>query len=168
MISPDPKLTRPPSDQVSPAWMQTFYERFYSLWRALAKELGDRGSFNSDQSYTPTWSGTGSPALGNGMLAGSYEVRGKFCRISIQLVAGTTTTFGTGTWLFSLPFPAARMSTGTAECIHTGVSVAIGVSAAASGGTVLAVATNSGNVSATVPFTWASTDQLNIDLEYRI
>jgi hypothetical protein len=56
------------------------------------------------ETYTPTFTTTGTaPALGNGTLTGRY------CRINKLVVAqiffayGSTTTSGTGSFLFSLP-----------------------------------------------------------------
>jgi hypothetical protein len=59
-------------------------------------------------SFTPVWTSTGTqPAIGNGTLVG------KFCRInklvigSIALISGSTTNFGTGSYLFNFPVTAA-------------------------------------------------------------
>src|SRR5688500_12750202 len=54
--------------------------------------------------YTPTWASSGTqPAIGNGTLAGRYASVGKIVYVKLRLVAGSTTTFGTGDWTFSLP-----------------------------------------------------------------
>lgn len=56
------------------------------------------------QNYTPTWSSAGTqPALGNGTLTGRYVQIGKLVVAELLLVAGSTTTFGTGIYTFSLP-----------------------------------------------------------------
>jgi hypothetical protein len=55
-------------------------------------------------SYTPTWTATTTnPVLGNGALAGYYIRTGDVVWFRIVLVAGSTTTFGSGTYRFSLP-----------------------------------------------------------------
>lgn len=60
-------------------------------------------------SYTPTWtvlSGT-DPSIGNGTLTGRFKQRvDKSVTGTITLSAGTTTTLGSGTYLFSLPVAA--------------------------------------------------------------
>lgn len=55
-------------------------------------------------SYTTTWSTTGTaPSLGNGTKVAGYLVSGKMCFVRICLIAGSTTTFGTGGFTFTLP-----------------------------------------------------------------
>ena len=57
--------------------------------------------------YTPTWTSSGTaPALGNGTLTGRYQQNGKSAQYEIRLTAGSTTTFGTGNYNFSLPTAA--------------------------------------------------------------
>lgn len=58
--------------------------------------------------YTPTWTAAGTPAIGNGSLAGYYLQVGKMVDFKIGLVIGTTTTSGTAgnQWTFSLPVAA--------------------------------------------------------------
>lgn len=59
-------------------------------------------------SYTPTWTATTtSPAIGNGVLAGSYMKIGTMCHVNVQLTIGSTTNRGSGTYRFALPFQAA-------------------------------------------------------------
>lgn len=56
-------------------------------------------------SYTPTWSSSGTqPAILNGTLVGRYKLVGKTCTVTLKLTAGSTTTYGTGQYNFSLPF----------------------------------------------------------------
>ena len=58
--------------------------------------------------YTPTWTGSGSnPSLGNGVLVGKYSKIGRQVTIHINLIPGSTTTFGSGNYNFALPFAAA-------------------------------------------------------------
>lgn len=55
--------------------------------------------------YTPLWSTTGTPpAIGNGTLIGAYRQMGKTVLCRFYMLAGSTTTFGTGGWRFTLPF----------------------------------------------------------------
>ncbi len=58
--------------------------------------------------YVPTWTCSGADnALGNGTLSGRYVQLGKLTFFDIYLAFGTTTTPGTGYWLFSLPSASA-------------------------------------------------------------
>ena len=60
--------------------------------------------------YDPEWScETTAPSIGNGSLIGRYILYGKLCYFKVKLVAGSTTTFGTGDWIFSLPVPASSV-----------------------------------------------------------
>lgn len=58
----------------------------------------------NEQSYPVQWTCTGTaPAIGNGTLTGYWYQDGEFLEGRILLTAGSTTTFGTGGWLFSIP-----------------------------------------------------------------
>jgi hypothetical protein len=60
-------------------------------------------------SYTPTWTAaTTNPTLGNGTLVGRYSKIGRQVTVHINLIPGSTTAFGTGTYNFLLPFAAAN------------------------------------------------------------
>jgi hypothetical protein len=56
------------------------------------------------QSYTPTWSSSGTqPVVGNGSVSGKWRRVGDTMEISAGISAGSTTTFGTGNYLISIP-----------------------------------------------------------------
>lgn len=58
--------------------------------------------------YTPAWTSSGTaPALGNASNTGRYIQMGKFVMFEMLLQFGSTSTFGTGTYYFSLPVTAA-------------------------------------------------------------
>ncbi|MFF5186471.1 hypothetical protein ACFY30_22290 [Streptomyces sp. NPDC000345] len=73
--------------------------------------------------YTPTWTGsTTNPVVGNGTLIGRYQKIGRQVVGHINLTAGSTTTFGTGNYNFTLPFTAAASGAalvGTAMLLGT-------------------------------------------------
>ena len=61
-------------------------------------------------SYTPTWASTGTqPVLGNGTIVARYSQMNKTILVQIALIAGSTTTFGTGTYTFTYPLTANPM-----------------------------------------------------------
>ena len=61
--------------------------------------------------YTPTWTSSGTaPVIGNGTLSGRYSISGNTVNLVINLIAGSTTTFGTGGQSFSLPIQAANQT----------------------------------------------------------
>jgi hypothetical protein len=60
--------------------------------------------FGAWTSYTPTWSATTTnPVIGNGSISGRYLAVGKFVQVKILVAPGSTTTFGSGTYLLSPP-----------------------------------------------------------------
>jgi hypothetical protein len=124
--------------------------------------------------YTPTWSASGTaPSLGNGTLSGTYTKTGKLVVATIAFTVGSTTTFGSGVWRFSLPFNASTDAllngAGAVFMLHTGSSFYTGVAKANGTANGIEVIVNgSGNqVGPTSPFTWASTDQLSVTVTYQ-
>ena len=60
--------------------------------------------------YTPTWTASVDPTLGNGTLVGRYSRRGNLVVAALRLTWGSTTDAGTGAWYFSLPaIPSAAL-----------------------------------------------------------
>lgn len=112
-------------------------------------------------SYTPTWTSTGTqPVLGNGTIVGQYVRLGKFVVYRGRLDMGTTTTFGTGIWNFSLPV-AFNTSGGQVGVAYLSDATGITYPAvAAFFGSNLFLNAVGGNVIPTVPFTWAQSDNL--------
>ena len=106
--------------------------------------------------YTPTWTGASTnPVIGNGTLSGRYMTIGKLCAFSVFLSAGSTTTFGSGTYSWALPVAVGA----SAHALVTSlVSVDIGVGALAPNVTKFSCG-SSGAITLwnpTTPVTWAS------------
>lgn len=143
---------------------------------ALDTYLGGGGGAAGWQAFTPTWSAaTTPPALGNGTLAGRYTQVGKTVHFSIVLTAGTTTTFGTGTFRLTLPVaPEDRRWRFLVDALDTSAGMnwgGWGIWDQANGVVNIAVpATTAGNqdrgASVTVPFAWATGDVLTISGTY--
>lgn len=121
-------------------------------------------------SYTPAWAGTTDPVIGNGTLTGAYMSAGKLTHVSISIIMGSTTTYGSGTWSLSLPntlvgtmrFPftgiARDTSAGQFYPLRTAGSVApLGLmcDGTTAGGPLR-------SVTPTIPFTFANTDELHL------
>ena len=82
--------------------------------RVLAADLAALTQQAAWTAYTPTWTSSGTaPAKGNGTLVGYYAKVGRVVTVKIALTSGSTTTFGTGAYLFSLPLPAAVTGVGS-------------------------------------------------------
>ena len=128
--------------------------------------------------YTPSWTADAvNPAIGNGILKGAWVVQGKNLFVRVTLIIGSTTTLGTGGWLFSLPSgKTARTDTGIRQ---VGAAWAFDVSATDlrpgicrvdSGATTMRVniSSTSGNVSGGAPWAWANTDELQLSASFEI
>ena len=74
---------------------------------AITNRVGGASSLSlggSDwQSYTPNWTGTGTPAIGNGTLVGNWRRVVSNMELIIQLTSGTSTTYGSGSWKWDIP-----------------------------------------------------------------
>lgn len=137
----------------------------------------------ADLTWTPTWSTSGTaPAIGNGTLEGKYTMlSNNFVTCVMTFKAGSTTTFGTGEFQFTLPITGSGTANGsfgfvgTAYIDDTGAGwsqaqvKALGVTptqfdlSVAPPGTV-----NAARVTATVPMTWANGDSLTANFSYFI
>jgi hypothetical protein len=132
-----------------------------SLAAAADASLG-----NAFTSYTPTWTCvTTPPSLGNGTLAGRFKRFGKWGIYNITLIAGNTTTFGTGSFRFALPAGwqvfALNTFNGTGSIFQaTGSFTTSAVAAAAVAGppSLLEIKSSGAGNSASglIPFTWGT------------
>lgn len=132
------------------------------------------GKLNSWTQYTPTWTTTSTPpSLGNGTVTGRYHrMFGRTYFVQFFLQAGSTTTFGSGSFQFTLPSGIASVSNapGSLYVSDTTGTPWIGV-ALCPASTVVTCFTNiatgdarSAAVSATSPFTWADADYLLVSI----
>lgn len=127
------------------------------------------GAFST---YAPAWTATGvAPAIGNGSLTGRYLQIGKLVYVTINLVAGGTTTFGTGQWILSLPVTQGSARIPIADVLYFDSSAGQffpGTTWDASSTTVGLYNTASPltAVTGTVPFAWATSDQVILSLVY--
>jgi hypothetical protein len=137
-------------------------------------------SFSDDtiaQTYTPNWGADSvTPSIGNGSITGKYMVNGKRITGEIYLTIGSTTTFGSGNWFFSLPSPYTPANSQIASSYVYDSSSTIPYVIQ---GAVTASSTNmrgwlpSGTgsisiVSPTVPITWATGDTMTLAFDYWI
>ena len=133
------------------------------------------------QSYTPTWTAaTTNPSIGNGTLTGRYIVIGKLCTYVLGLVMGTTTTYGSGNWAFSLPINAVNTAgiyfLGVAHLRKAGsgnYERIVQIAPAVSASTISLFndptqGSSSLYISGTNPFTWGDGSTLNFEITYEI
>lgn len=114
-------------------------------------------------SYTPTWTGSSSnPAIGNGAIDANYVRAGDLLLYKGVISAGSTTTFGTGYWIITIPVAITLGLKNVGVCALHDASTPTNDRAGAIevlSSTTFRVVAN-GQVSGTVPFTWASSDVL--------
>jgi hypothetical protein len=123
-------------------------------------------------SYTPTWTADGTaPSLGNGTLAGNYIRYGNLCQVRIFFQGGSTTTYGTFGWNFSLPFAALGGNTGVPGNVYLEDAAVAGYRAQTYiNGNLLYLQTTAtnGKVGQGTPFTWGAIDYFNAQFIYEV
>ncbi len=133
------------------------------------------------QSHTVSWTAaTTNPAIGNGTLVGRYIVIGKLCTYVLGLVMGSTTTYGSGNWAFSLPVNAVNTAGinfyGVAHLRKVGTANYERIAEIVPANSVSVInmftdptqGSNSTKISATVPFTWGEDDALGFEITYEV
>jgi hypothetical protein len=122
--------------------------------------------------WTPTWSGsTTNPVLGNGTLVGRYLQVGKTVSFKINLTMGSTTTYGSGAYGWTLPVAPHSDTTASGVLVDASATSRYTATAWLTNGSgvfrlLSAVATGQSGVAGTVPFTFATGDQIIISGTY--
>lgn len=127
------------------------------------------------ETFTPLWSSTGTqPAIGNGTLTGRYFRIQKMIFVEMFFQPGSTSTYGTGTYKFSIPVVARTgifgfMSTGVARLYDASVGTVVfgqtGFQNSETDRCMVYLATGT-PLGQTVPFTWATADELIMSFQY--
>ena len=144
-------------------------------------DTGDTGASASDltawTSYTPTWtSDSGTPSIGNGTIGGRYKQIGKTVFFNLKLTYGSTTTGGSGAWMFGLPATAYDSNYQfAASILNNGIAWYGAVGNGSYKGSTSyftlihqndTATTVWGGVSSTAPFTFGSGDTVTISGSY--
>lgn len=119
--------------------------------------------------YQPVWASSGTqPAIGNGTFFGLYRQMGKHVFAFISLTMGSTTTFGTGTYTFTLPVTAIGSygAIGAAYILDSGTANRSAICWNITTTTVQLVSSADGDVGATVPQTFAVSDIILANILY--
>ena len=125
--------------------------------------------------YTPVWTTDGTaPALGNGTLTGRFFRFEKFVFFSVAFTAGSTTTFGTGNFIFSTPTAVATNNNYGYQCVLLDFGTAW-ITRLVGNGPVsglsdkfLILQSGGAGVTFNSPFTWANGDGAFIQGSYLI
>lgn len=127
--------------------------------------------FTTIRTFLPSWTGSiSNPSIGNGTLAGEFFVANGMCQVTITMVAGSTTTFGSGIWSFTLPITCRSINAqqGSALALDAGTLYYTGVATVA-GTTVTATFDQFGSqAQSNSPFAWGSGDSLSLTFSYPI
>ena len=130
------------------------------------------------QDYTVEWTASiTNPDIGDGVLLGKYTLIGKACTLAINMIAGSTTTFGSGGWMFSLPFTTGIYA--SVNNNHVGSGIIRDVSPQTQyiltptlnrSVTVIQYfrPLNGSVITSTSPITWAVGDYLHFQITYEI
>jgi hypothetical protein len=123
--------------------------------------------------YTPAWTASVGPTLGNGTLVGRYSRRGNLVTAALRLTWGSTTAAGTGAWYFSLPaIPSTALpQVGQALVFDSGTGFLVGAAQTLQDGTArMQVLTHSAAAAAGpgVPITWATGDEVRVTITYSV
>lgn len=120
--------------------------------------------------FSPAWTATGTnPVIGNGSIVGRYIQLGKTVFLRASITMGSTTTYGSGQYILSLPVTAAAGSIQLADAFYFNGTNYRGYARMPAGATTLSLFapnTTAGAadrvVSSTVPFTFASTNSISV------
>lgn len=120
-------------------------------------------------SFPPVWGSSGTqPAIGNGTNNGVLTRNGSLMTHQFTITMGSTTTFGTGTYTFSNPYGNANtvVMDGKATIFDFSANQYFEASALILPGsaTIQIVYSNLGAISATVPMTFAVSDQIIVSI----
>ena len=129
--------------------------------------------------FTPTWTAvTTNPAIGNGIMTGRYMKLNKFVIAEFVLQFGSTTTYGSGAWIFDLPVAAANgalssfgyrvLGFGRSYDQSTANTYSIFPTFFASSTTVFRLISEGtgGTLNSTVPFTYTNGDEVLFVITY--
>lgn len=122
------------------------------------------------QSYTPVWSASTPPSIGNGTISARFTRTGRTVTVSGRIQMGSTTTYGSGIWTVSLPIPAAvgTIGAGAAVLYRSGTAAARAAGACwlFDANAVRFVGSTGGDVTDAAPFAWTAGDQLRWTFTY--
>lgn len=169
--------TRPSSPQEGMTIYETDTDRILT-YDGSSWVIGIEYTTWTDYSGSFAWTGSGSnPAIGNGVITARYRRSGKCVYYSFRIAMGSTTTYGTGTYSFSLPVNSSvrfyvgaaylRDSSAAASGHAPGVILVDGAGSATTATVASSTGAGTGTVAGqTAPFTWANGDSLTASIIY--
>lgn len=123
--------------------------------------------WHNEISYTPSLTGSGSPSLGNGSIAGRVSRNGREWHARIEFTVGSTTSLGTA-FDVTAPHKAKYRTQGIAMLTDSGTGQYIGVADITANSSTVKVYAGTepigGSLTPTAPFTWATGDTLAVTI----
>lgn len=119
--------------------------------------------------YTPTWASSGTAvSLGNATLTGNYRISMRSAVVRVAFAAGNTTTFGTGSYTWTVPFASVSSSFGSAQILDSGTAHYVATAGVI--GSSMSGYTHAGSstVGAAIPMTWANADEWNAQVTIEV
>lgn len=122
--------------------------------------------------YAVSWLGNSgvNPDIGNGVLSGKFKIDGVFCEYEVNIVMGSTTTYGSGgvVYIVGLPLSSADSNIFHGNAWISQLKSPYGQVPARHRGTWLetSIIGGAGYVYANAPFTFGATDQISIKGRY--
>lgn len=129
--------------------------------------------------YTPVWTASGTNPVINslGKISGRYQRTGSRIEVCGRISMGANTTYGSGIWNVSLPVTARWPSDVQLRLLYPGAGWAFDNSDTTHRYGIVPLLTDAdtiffanadaaGNITSTVPFTWATSDALHWSLVY--
>jgi hypothetical protein len=128
--------------------------------------------------YTVTWASSGTqPSIGNGTLTGRYLKMGTFVWAFVAMTVGSSTTYGTGSYTWSLPFTSQSYPAHSPWPMFVGSGLVRDVSASQyhpPTTTPNFIITHGGSAfgtipsfNSTTPMTWANGDTITMNCLYQ-
>lgn len=120
-------------------------------------------------SYTPTWTAISSnPSIENGTITGGYAQLGHLVIYRFRIAMGSTTTYGSGGFVITLPVAAAAaypqnayLFSGSAQDTSAGTAYPLSLQRLSTSTTAYFGSPSGTLVSGLVPFTFADGDTLS-------
>lgn len=120
--------------------------------------------------YTPTWTASTPPVIGNGSIDAAYLLIGKLAFFRCKITMGSTTTFGSGQWNIGMPYPPKtdKIRFADSQAYDSSANAYYPAAAMWNNPGSLSVLWTPGTtaggpdraINATTPFTWAQSDQM--------
>lgn len=162
--------TRPASGNIIESQLiyETDTDKIQAWDGAAWNEVWNKTWTQAWTSFTTAWTGSVSnPVIGNGTIAGAYIKIGRTLAFRIDITMGTTTTFGSGNYSFSLPASLLTVATGVGAgaCVTRDQSAAthkVGIPRFNASLNTFDVRLHGENLLNATTFAWASTDSISV------